>query len=308
MNISGISYFNIQTAGPLAATRQLATSGNPVASATSYGAPEPAGNDGDIGTYDSFGKLAPISDSFVTSQPNGFEIYMPVRLGFSSNNLALAVTDPAAEPFSSGKTKTEVAEAARKAIDSRYAQMSGNGQPFGYNSHEGKDWYSALGDLDRRALNAMRTDTTGLFSKEEKDMAASIMANQQGLAMGLYAGPIRLAETFVSDPSNHMAVGKAGALWLDKVSYEEKTTSIEWMEQRAATQRLYEHGAEHAGVEPEDLSSGFSFVDMLLQAYKDLEQLGEGYDLKDVPAYQKAFELFANYAPAKQQAASTLYL
>ncbi|MDW5317893.1 hypothetical protein [Rhizobium sp. PL01] len=80
------------------------------------------------------------------------------------------------------------------------------------------------------------------------------------------------------------------------------------MEQRAATQRLYQHGAEHAGVEPEDLSSGFSFVDMLLQAYKDLERLGEGSDLKDVAAYQKAFELFANYASAKQPAASILYL
>ncbi|MDW5317894.1 hypothetical protein [Rhizobium sp. PL01] len=212
MDIRNVSYSIIQTASRLVSTRELANSGNLVAAAPSYDGTEPDDGHGDIGIYDSFGKLAPISDSFMTAQPNGFEIYMPARLGFSSNNLALAVSDPAAEPFSSGKTKTEVAQAAHKAIDMRYAQMAENGQPFDYNSFEGKDSYSALGDLDRRALNTMRTDTTGLFSKEEKDMAASIMANQQGFAMGLYAGPIRLAETFTSEPSNHMAVGKAGAV------------------------------------------------------------------------------------------------
>jgi hypothetical protein len=109
------------------------------------------------------------------------------------------------------------------------------------------------------------------------------------------------------DPSNHMAVGKAGALWLDRVSQEEKTTSSDWMEQRAAAQYLYENAARQTGASPEDLSSGLGFVDMLLQAYSELEQLGDGYELNYLPAYQKAWQMFVDQVPTEQTASTTLF-
>ena len=271
----------------------------------------PAGPSEATGTYDFSGKVTPAANDYTVAAANGFEIYMPVRPGFTSNNLALAVTEPSAEPFSSGKTKSEIVDAARKAIDARHIKMADSGQPFRPKSNEAVDWYTVFGDLDRRALTAVRTDETGFFSKEEKEIAQSIMIQQQSLAMGLYHGPTRLAGSFAGkegiDPSDHMAVGKAGALWLDQVSLEEKTTSSEWMEQRAAAQYLYESGAEQSGVKPEDLSSGFNFVDMLLQAYRELEQMGEGHELNYLPAYQKAWQMFVDQVPAEQSTSTTLF-
>jgi len=310
MNIEGVSYSNIRTFGRTGSVKE---SGPTIHAYViqSYQELGPAGASDALGTYDPTGKITPTVTSYTVSPPNGFEIYMPVRQGFASNNLATAVTDPSAEPFSSGKTKSEIVGAARKAMDSRNTAMAESGAPFRPKSNEAVDWYSVFGDLDRRALNAVRTDETGVFSKEEKEIAQSIMIQQQSLAMGLYHGPTRLAGSFAAkddvDPSDHMAIGKAGALWLDQVSLEEKTTSSEWMEQRAAAQYLYENGAEQAGVKTEDLSSGFKFVDMLLQAYRELEQLGEGHELNYLPAYQKAWQMFVDQVPAEQSTSTTLF-
>jgi len=310
MNIEGVSHSNIRTVSRTGSVKDSA----PTIHAHAIQSYQDLGptNAGEVtGTYGPFGKVAPVTTSFTVSAPNGYEIYMPVRPGYSSTNLAIAVSDPSAEPFSSGKTKSEIAEAARNAIDSRYAKMAESGEPFRPKTNEAADWYSVFGDLDRRALNAIRTDESGFFSNEEKEISQSIMTQQQSLAMGLYHGPTRLTGTFADmegiDPSDHMAVGKAGALWLDKVSLEEKTTSPEWMEQRAAAQYLYESGATQTGAKPEDLSSGFKFVDMLLKAYQELEQLGEGHDLNYLPAYQQAWQMFVDQVPAEQSTSTTLF-
>jgi len=310
MNIEGVSHSNIRIINRTGSAKDSAPTIHAYA-IQSYQDLGPAGASEATGTYDASGKIVPTNIKYTVSAPNGYEVYMPVRPGYSSTNLAIAVTDPTAEPFSSGKTKSEVVDAARKAIDARHAKMAENGEPFRPKTNEATDWYSALGDLDRRALNAVRTDETGLFSKAEKEIVQSIMAQQQSLAMGLYHGPTRLAGTFAEmegiDPSDHMAVGKAGALWLDQVSLEEKTTSSEWMEQRAAAQYLYENGAKETGAKPEDLSSGFKFVDMLLQAYRELEQLGEGHELNYLPAYQQAWQMFVDQVPAEQSTSTTLF-
>ena len=310
MNIEGVSYSTIRTVGRAGSVKESAPTIHAYV-IQSYQELGPAGASDSPGTYDPTGKIGTTPASFTVAAPNGFEQYMPVRPGYSSTNLSIAVTDPSAEPFSSGRSKSEIVEAARKTVDARHAKMAESGQPFRPKSNEAVDWYTVFGDLDRRALNAVRTDETGFFSKEEKEIAQSIMIQQQSLAMGLYHGPTRLAGAYAAghdvDPSDHMAVGKAGALWLDQVSLEEKTTSSEWMEQRAAAQYLYENGAEQAGVKADDLSSGFRFVDMLLQAYRELEQLGEGHELNYLPAYQKAWQMFVDQVPAEQSTSTTLF-
>ncbi len=310
MNIEGISHSNIRTISRTGTVKDSAPTIHAYA-IQSYQDLGPASVSETAGTYDTFGKVTPTAASFAVAAPNGYDIYMPVRPGYSSTNLALAVTDPSAEPFSSGKTKSEVVYAARKAVDARHIRMAESGEPFRPKTNEAVDWYTVFGDLDRRALNAIQTDESSFFSSVEKEIAHSIMSQQQSLAMGLYHGPTRLAGTFADmediDPSDHMAVGKAGALWLDQVSVEEKTTSSEWMEQRAAAQYLYESGAKQAGVKSEDLSSGYKFVDMLLQAYRELEQLGDGHELNYLPSYQKAWQLFVDQVPAEQSTSTTLF-
>lgn len=310
MNIEGIGHSSIQTVRQTGLVRESAATIHSYA-IESYQDLGPISDADDHGTYNSIGQVAHPVLRLTSTHPNGYEIFMPVRAGHSATNLAISVTDPSAEPFSSGKTKSEVSELARRAIDARYLQMAESAQPFRPKSTEAIDWYTAFGDLDRRALNAIRTDESGRFSATEKDIAQSIMAQQQSLAMGLYQGPSRLAGAFADkdgrDPSDHMAVGKAGALWLDQVSLEEKRTSPEWMEQRAAAQYLYESDAAQAGKPPEKLASGFYFVDMLLQAYTELEQLGEGHELNYLPSYQKAWQMFVDQVPQEQSTSTTLY-
>lgn len=310
MNIEGVGHSSIQTVKHTGLARESAATIHSYA-IESYQDLGPVTGADDHGTYDSIGQVAVPLSRFTLSKSNGYDVFMPVRLSHSSANLAIAVTDPSAEPFSSGKTRSEVSEQARKAVDARYLQMAESDQPFRPKSNEATDWYTAFGDLDRRALNAMRTDESGLFSSVEKDIAQSIMTQQQSLAMGLYQGPARLAGTFAEkdgrDPSDHMAVGKAGALWLDQVSQEEKRTSPEWMEQRAAAQYLYENGAVQSGKEPEKLASGFRFVDMLLTAYIELEHLGEGHELNYLQSYQKAWQMFVDQVPQEQSTSTTLY-
>ncbi|MCO6187192.1 hypothetical protein [Rhizobium sp. L1K21] len=261
-----------------------------------------AGDDEDIGLYAQNGQAVAAMAQRYTAAPNGYEIYMPVREGYSSNNLALAITDPSAEPFSGGLTKAEVTEAARKSLDAQYARMKADGSPFQYNSFEGVDWYSAFGELDRRALNAITTDDNGLFTKEEKNVAQSIMSQQQGLAMGLYSGPTRLAgdfqsahATFSDGTEGTMNMAKTAVEWLDKLSLDEKTTSRTWVEQRAVNQKVYEDKAKSLGREPDDLSSGSSFVDMLIRSMKELEDMGPDHGLTDTPSYSKVWTLFDQY-------------
>ena len=93
--------------------------------------------------------------------------------------------------------------------------------------------------LDRRALYIVKSDKTGLFSKDERDMADSIMGQQQGLAMGLYSGPTSMEKTFV-DPfgGNYAKQLEAHIEYLKNVSPDEKVSG-EWMRDMMTSEILY---------------------------------------------------------------------
>jgi len=180
---------------------------------------------------------AKAANAIAQAPASEYEKYFPTREGYSSAALAAAIKDPAQETFSAGKSLSDVVDSVRQAFDQRYADMKASGQPFDYNSWQGKDWYALMGDLDRRALNAVSTNQGGQFSKEEQGIARSIMSNQQGWAMGLGGGPSDLIAKAsagqLSDSATRFSLGMA---WLDKVGGEEKT-SVTWAVQRAGIER-----------------------------------------------------------------------
>ncbi len=192
--------------------------------------------------------------------------YFPTRDGKPATALAQAVTNPGAESSSAGKSSAQVAKGARAAMDAQYQAMQAEGKPFDFNSFEGKDWYSLMGDLDRRSLNAVSSNADGLFSKQEQDIAQSIMSQQQGLATGLYCGPISQEGSFV-DPykDDHAARNKAAVAFLDGVSAEEKT-SIPWAVNRASAQASYEWIMADRNEPAEDLSSDVPLAKLLKSA------------------------------------------
>ena len=201
-----------------------------------------------------------------------FAAYFPTRDGKPVTALADAVDDPGALSSSAGKTLPEAAKDARARMDAQYEAMDASGKPFDPNAFEGRDWNTVMGDLDRRSLYAISSNSGGLFSEEEQETARSMMIQQQGLAMGLYSGPTRLEGTFVDpyngDMSAHM---KAGIQFLDKVSDEEKT-SIDWAMDRAGAQWNYEASRRNARKELEELEklSDGTPVGMLLKSARDL--------------------------------------
>ncbi|SMH54139.1 hypothetical protein [Azospirillum agricola] len=192
--------------------------------------------------------------------------YFPTRDGKPATALARAVSDPGAESLSAGKSLADVAKSARASMDAQYDAMEKEGKPFDYNSFEGKDWYSLMGDLDRRALHAVSSNADGLFSKQEQDMAQSIMSQQQGLAMGLYNGPISQEGSFV-DPhgGDNAARMKAGVAFLDKVSADEKT-SVPWAVNRASAQTSYEWIMSDRDEPTENLDSDVPLAKLLKSA------------------------------------------
>jgi len=200
---------------------------------------------------------------------NGYNKYFPVRAGFTSTALSDAATDPGKQTSSAGKNFDEVAADARTRMDVKYVAMAVSGKPYDLNSHEGADSATLMGGLDRRSLYAVSSNAGGRFSPEEQDTAKMYMGQQQGLAMGLYAGPIRLQGEFgYRDPTtqgNYDEIGKAGINFLDKVSNEEKS-SVTWAVSRASAQRLYESGMEMKGQTPENLDSDIPLVKLIRAA------------------------------------------
>lgn len=173
------------------------------------------------------------------SPSNQYVKFFPTTSGTPANNLGLGVTDPSAEPFSAGKDMDDVSKDARAELDSRYADFKKAGIKFNENPFEGKDWYELFKNLDRRALFAVRNDKNGLFTKDERDMAQSIMSQQEGLAMGLYSGPTSLEKYFV-DPfgGDFTAQLKAHMDYLKKVSGDEKTSGA-WVQDMVTTEMLH---------------------------------------------------------------------
>lgn len=195
-----------------------------------------------------------------------FEQFRPVRDGFSARNLAQGMVDPSAQPFSQNRSFSEVAQAARDELDARYQQMRDSGEPYNSDSVEGIDDYSLFGNLDRRALYAVASNEGGHFSKEEQQKARDLMRGQQGMAMGLYNGPTRLADKFANPAMlDNEQVFKAGIEFLDQVSTEEKAGDVEWAVQRASLQRGYEDEARADGRIPENFNLGHPLVNLILE-------------------------------------------
>jgi hypothetical protein len=200
-----------------------------------------------------------------------YEGFFPTREGYSAKALATAIVDPGAESISKGKTIEEVGTAARASLDQKYASMNASDQKFDPNRSEGKDWYSAFGELDRRALYAVSMNQNGQFTKEEQDIAQSLMSGQQAWAMGMANGPARLVEG-IPDAfgGDHAARFKAATKWLDKVSADEKT-SIPWTLQRAANQSGYESIMRDRGQPAESLDSNNPLVKLIKSAIETMK-------------------------------------
>ena len=240
--------------------------------------------------------------------PSYYEQFFPTREGFSAHNLAAAVEDPGAQPFSQNRAFAEVAEAARANLDGKYQQMRDSGQPFDKDSFEGVDWSSLFGELDRRALYAVASNEGGLFSEDEQDIAKSFMGNQQGLAMGAYAGPQSVRGNY-SHPGmlDHAQSMKSGIQFRDAVSNEEKASSFEWAEQRAVMQWSYENEMAERGEMPEEIDTEHPLVKLIKAAYETWEHrpgvMGNGNirneeDLRAQPWF-KGFEGQLDSAIAK---------
>jgi len=214
--------------------------------------------------------LSPAAQTAVAAKPNPslsyYSQFFPTRDGSPATALATAIADPGAESISKGKTKEQVATAARASMDAKYKEMQDGGKAFDINSNEGKDWYSLMSDLDRRALYSVSSNQRGQFSKEEQDIAQSIMSQQQGWAMGLPSGPTRLVEG-APDPFNgdHAARMKAGVKWLDGVSNDEKA-SVSWASSRASAQTSYEWIMADQRQTPENLDSDSPMVKLIKSA------------------------------------------
>jgi hypothetical protein len=181
----------------------------------------------------------------------------------NASKTALTVT---AEQKSFG----QVALDARASMDSQYAAMKASGKPFDINKREGEDLYKLLGSLDRRSLYAVRSNEGGQFTKDEQDLAQILMSQQQGLAMGLYAGPTSKLASYVSPFSSASEGFKNGVRFLDSVSSEEKS-STKWAIERASAQIAYESAAENEHIAPEKLDSEDPIVQLITAAMKAMK-------------------------------------
>jgi len=196
-----------------------------------------------------------------------YKQFMPTYAGFSSANIAAGVANPSLETFSAGKDFSEVALDARASLDKNYEKLYVLGKPFSFGTTQAQDVNSLLGELDRRALFAVSSNKDNLFTADEQSLARGKLTQQQGLAMGLYSGPTSEKSKFI-DPFNGDTVQKfkAGIEFLDKVSNEEKASSIEFAFQRAALQVAYERGMQDQGEIAEDFNTDNPLVLLIIAA------------------------------------------
>jgi len=201
------------------------------------------------------------------SSTDYYKQFMPTYAGFSSANIAAGVANPSLETFSAGKDFSEVALDARASLDKNYEKLYVLGKPFSFGTTQAQDVNSLLGELDRRALFAVSSNKDNLFTADEQSLARGKLTQQQGLAMGLYSGPTSEKSKFI-DPFNGDTVQKfkAGIEFLDKVSNEEKASSIEFAFQRAALQVAYERGMQDQGEIAEDFSTDNPLVLLIIAA------------------------------------------
>lgn len=180
------------------------------------------------------------------------------------------------------KDFASVAADARSTLDAGYRKL-GKGATEVYQHGDMASWQTAFGGMDRRSLYAVASNQGNQFTAEERDMARSLMAKQQGDAMALGS----------ADPA---AGYKAGIAFLDSVSAEEKG-SFDWALQRAAVQFGYESAMSQSGREPEKIDSESPLVKMLKAAMDALKALNDpSKRLEDMPQYQQAKEFSASGA------------
>jgi hypothetical protein len=236
---------------------------------------------------------------------NYYAQFFPTRDGKPPAALALAVTNPGAVSSSGGKPLAQVATDARASLDAKYAEMKASGSPFDFDSWEGKDTYTLMGDLDRRSLYAISSNQGGQFSEQEQIIASSIMGQEAKLATGYYNGPTRLASAYVPPPGltsttadpfdGEAARAKATTKYLDRVSDDEKS-SISWAYARSSAQLAYEAITEGEGKTPDHLDSQNALARLIADALKTMRhnlQRGMTYgaittanDLKRQPWFQ----------------------
>jgi hypothetical protein len=198
--------------------------------------------------------------------PNKYSQYFPTR-GGEATKLGYSVENPSYESFSSGKSFDEVAADARIEMNAQYKKMKDSGTAFSANSSEGKDYNELFQNFDRRALYAVSSNEGGKFSKQEQDMASSIMGQQLGLSSGFYSGPSRLAGTYTNVfGDNYAAQADSMLSFLDKVSPEEKSSG-KWMLEVVGAENLKNANSTQENKPKED---EFSLLKMLLNADKEL--------------------------------------
>lgn len=165
------------------------------------------------------------------------------------------------------KSFADVTSDARASLNKTYSDMKAEGRPFDPIHATQDDWDRAFGQLDRRSLYAVASNSGGEFTSEEQDIARSMMARQQGQAMGLYE-PMGTSK-MLKDPSAGFA---AGIRFLDTVSPEEQA-SMDWKVQRASMQWSYESTFDqhHAGEKKEDFSIDDPIVKMLVKGFHSME-------------------------------------
>lgn len=166
----------------------------------------------------------------------------------------------AAASIIDAKDFAAVTSDARVRLDSGYAKLKEAGIHFDFTRSTQAQWETLFGDMDRRSLYAVASNSGGQFSEIEQDLAQSFMSMRASAVMK------------AADPldSNHPAAFKAYVKYLDGASPEEKT-STEWLVQRATAQYGYEESSKRRGWEPENLDSGNPLVNMILSALKGLE-------------------------------------
>lgn len=214
------------------------------------------------------------------SQVSYYAQFFPTRDGTAST-LATAIINPSATTISTGLTASGIAEAARVSMDKEYAAMAASGTPYNVNSKDGIDSDTLMSGLDRTALTAVASNQDGLFTKTEQDTAQSLMTQQQGMAMGLYEGPIDLESKWVNvygssidSTQSVTSMLEKASVFLDNSSNYEKGT-VAWAFSRASVQTAYEGEMDAQGqtYDPKYISN-LTIVGMLVDSMKNAQANG----------------------------------
>ncbi len=217
-------------------------------------------------------------------------------VSISPQAAALAAAQP--------KTFQQVTEEARAYLDGAY-----DGKSFDFRHATQDDCEHLMSGLDRRSLFAIASNSGGLFSTDEQNVAQEIMALQQSEAMGLTGpmGPISMT----IDPRPGYA---SGIRFMDSVSEEEKQ-SMDWKVQRASLQWAYEDtfDQKHKGEMMEDFSIDDPLVKMLVAGFHSMETqaprpMVTGLHMKDLEDLKNMPLFDGGYFTKERDAAIAEYL